>query len=119
MLRMRLRRGAAAAAWCCGCGVEGVEHGSAWSTEARAAGEMAARARVMAAAGGAERVRGWRGVEERRRRTSAVAARAHGGGVEERRRRKGKAAWRRRRRREMSRAKQRGKRGGGVSTTHI
>ena len=43
---MRLRRGTAAAAWCCGCGVEGVEHGGAWSTEARVAGVMAARARV-------------------------------------------------------------------------
>ena len=43
---MRLRRGTAAAAWFCGCGVEGVEHGGAWSTEARVAGVMAARARV-------------------------------------------------------------------------
>ena len=48
---LRLRRGAAAAAWCCGCGVEGVEHGGAWSTEARAAGVMAARARVRSGAG--------------------------------------------------------------------
>jgi len=77
---MRLRRGTAAAAWCCGCGVEGVEHGGAWSTEARAAGVMAARARVRersgadgggACAGGAEGragAHGWRWASARARR---------------------------------------------------
>ena len=51
------------------------------------------QAAVMAAtrAGGAERLRGWRGVA-RRCGERARTARAHGSGVEERRRREGKAA---------------------------
>ena len=102
---MRLRCGTAAVAWCCGCGVEGVEHGGAWSTEARAAGVMATRARVRersgadgggACAGGAEGRAGahgwrWASARARRRRLDVQASGGErsraSGGAEGRRRR--------------------------------
>ena len=72
---MRLRRGAAAAAWCCGCGVEGVEHGGArgWRDGGAGAGEKRRRVGSRAHGCGLE----WRRVaasKERRRRLGLQAS---------------------------------------------